>query len=126
MDPARNGNSADGQAQEVDFEAEAEQAIRETEPNHKANREVQVPATNPANRSEPNRTPETSTHSEPEPRSTPPTEKAEENGVLDLPEFDWDDFHRRYQTELNNITQDEIDLLEEFDRFSEVRHWAIP
>lgn len=114
-----NGDFEDEQPQKPKPEAEVEEAASETEPNNELNEEVHVAATNPANRRQRNRIPKIVTHSEPEPQSTPPTENSEEDSVLDLANFDWDDFNRRYQTELNNITQDENDLVDEFDKFSE-------
>lgn len=91
----------------------------DVKPNHDINEDVQVPATNPANRSQPIRNPALANSSQPGPQSTP-NKKPEENGAdRDLEEFDWDGFHDRYYRELSDIIEDDNAVIAEFDRFSE-------
>jgi hypothetical protein len=115
-----------------------QQEVEPINENRNEEHEVQVPTTDPANRSQPppqNNWPEPVVT--PEPKVKPPAaqspaaqpqpqpiaaKKPEQQDVnRDLEPYNWKDLQNRYTKELQDVNDEQVKILEDFDRFAEVR-----
>jgi len=116
---------------------------QEVEPingNRNEEHEVQVPATDPANRSQPlpqKNLPEPVVTPEPKvqpPATEPPAVQAQAQAQAQaakkpeqqdvnrgLQPYNWKDLQNRYTKELQDVNDEQVKILEDFDRFAEVR-----
>jgi hypothetical protein len=116
-----------------------QQEVEPTNGNRNEEQEVQVPATDPANRSqtppqnnwpEPIVTPKPEVQPpaaqpqpQPKPQPKPQTAKKPEQQDVnrDLEPYDWKDLQNRYTKELQDVNDEQVKILEDFDKFAEVR-----